>query len=211
MGGERECGAAAPASDELGREQLALVLGRAVRVQETVERADPRLVPAQPDVGAVSSEDIGLRGRMLSRHRPTTPSVFPAPESERALRLLAEKFPGTSGATARVVVAAPMGHDLDEARYQKLLRPTLRLVREVPQSEAGLATTGRSQRDLAYSVGDWVVKAGTVLLGGTRHLARRPTPYLLAVRWRSRLTTIRVRAPASVSAPPQLDQPLRHQ
>jgi hypothetical protein len=53
--------AGTPAADELRGEQLALVLGPGVRVQEAVERSDLRLVLAQPDVRAVAAEDVGLR------------------------------------------------------------------------------------------------------------------------------------------------------
>jgi RND superfamily putative drug exporter len=55
-------------------------------------------------------------------------------ESQRALDLLNAKFPGAGGATARIVFAAPAGHDLTEARYRKLIYPTIALAQRVPQS-----------------------------------------------------------------------------
>jgi putative drug exporter of the RND superfamily len=66
----------------------------------------------------------------------TTNSSFTVPgtQSQQALDLLDHSFPGTGGATARIVVAAPPGHTLREARYQRLLAPTLRLAARVPQS-----------------------------------------------------------------------------
>lgn len=63
---------------------------------------------------------------------------IPGTESQRALDLLDEKFPGSGGATARVVVAAPNGHTLDEPRYRKLVDPTIERAQAVPQS----VTTG---------------------------------------------------------------------
>jgi len=67
-----------------------------------------------------------------------TSDVFnvPGTESQRAIDLLNQKFPGTGGASARVVFAAPAGHTLDEARYRKLLSPTVALARKVPQAVA---------------------------------------------------------------------------
>jgi RND superfamily putative drug exporter len=72
----------------------------------------------------------------------------PGTESQRALNLLNAKFPGTGGATARVVVAAPAGHTLGEARYRTLLAPTLKLVRAVPQTVTG---TGATKTPLTFS------------------------------------------------------------
>ena len=43
----------------------------------------------------------------------------PGTESQRALDLLDEKFPGSGGATARLVFAAPEGHTLDEPQYRE--------------------------------------------------------------------------------------------
>jgi RND superfamily putative drug exporter len=62
----------------------------------------------------------------------------PGTESQRALDLLDEKFPGSGGATARVVFAAPAGHTLDEEQYAKVVDPTIAAAQKVPQA----VTTG---------------------------------------------------------------------
>jgi putative drug exporter of the RND superfamily len=62
----------------------------------------------------------------------------PGTESQRALDLLDEKFPGSGGATARVVFAAPAGHTLDEERYRSVVDPTIAAAQKVPQA----VTTG---------------------------------------------------------------------
>jgi uncharacterized membrane protein YdfJ with MMPL/SSD domain len=65
----------------------------------------------------------------------TTSNSFsiPGTEGQRALDLLSKKFPGTGGATARIVFAAPKGHKLDEKQYQSVLAPTLAAAQKVPQ------------------------------------------------------------------------------
>jgi RND superfamily putative drug exporter len=63
--------------------------------------------------------------------------TVPGTESQRALNLLDREFPGSGGATARIVFAAPQGHTLIEPRYRKLVGPTIRLARQVPQSVGG--------------------------------------------------------------------------
>jgi putative drug exporter of the RND superfamily len=68
----------------------------------------------------------------------------PGTESQRALDLLDAKFPGTGGATARIVFAAPKGHTLDEPRYRNL-NSTIALAQKVPQSVGG----GRAFRSSA--------------------------------------------------------------
>src|SRR5260370_5713871 len=68
-------------------------------------------------------------------HEPTDNAFnVPGTESQRALDLLNAKFPGAGGATARIVFAAPVGHSLTEARYRKLINPTIALAQRVPQS-----------------------------------------------------------------------------
>jgi putative drug exporter of the RND superfamily len=63
----------------------------------------------------------------------------PGTESQRALDLLDEKFPGSGGATARIVFAAPPGQTLAEERYKTVVEPTVERAQQVPQS----VTTGR--------------------------------------------------------------------
>jgi RND superfamily putative drug exporter len=62
----------------------------------------------------------------------------PGTESQRALDLLDEKFPGSGGATARIVFAAPKGHTLDEPQYKSVVDPTIERAQSVPQA----VTTG---------------------------------------------------------------------
>jgi putative drug exporter of the RND superfamily len=61
----------------------------------------------------------------------------PGTESQRANALLKEKFPGTGGADARIVFAAPSGHTLLEPEYKALVAPTVALARKVPQTVGG--------------------------------------------------------------------------
>jgi RND superfamily putative drug exporter len=63
--------------------------------------------------------------------------TVPGTEAQRALDLLDAKFPGTGGATARIVFAAPDGHTLIEPRFRRLVGPTVALARQVPQSVGG--------------------------------------------------------------------------
>jgi putative drug exporter of the RND superfamily len=86
-----------------------------------------------------------------------TSDVFnvPGTESQRAIDLLNEKFPGTGGATARIVFAAPAGHTLNEPRYRKLIAPTVALARKVPQT----VDAGTIQKTLQVSSGDKVAFA----------------------------------------------------
>jgi RND superfamily putative drug exporter len=63
--------------------------------------------------------------------------TVPGTESQRALDLLKKEFPGTGGAVARIVFAAPPGHTLNEPRYRRLVAPTLKLAQQVPQSVGG--------------------------------------------------------------------------
>ena len=58
----------------------------------------------------------------------------PGTESQRALDLLDEKFPGSGGATARLVFAAPKGHTLDEPQYREVVDPTVERAQKVPQA-----------------------------------------------------------------------------
>jgi putative drug exporter of the RND superfamily len=81
----------------------------------------------------------------------------PGTESQRALDLLDEKFPGTGGATARIVFAAPPGHTLAEPQYKKVVQPTIRRAQAVPQA----LTTGKQfaanlaiSRDRTVAFGD---------------------------------------------------------
>ena len=91
---------------------------------------------------AVGAASVALKG-------PTDDSFsVPGTQSQQALDPLARTFPGTGGATARVVVAVPAGHTLNDARYRGLLAPTLKLVRAAPQTVQG---TGSATAPLTVS------------------------------------------------------------
>jgi RND superfamily putative drug exporter len=88
---------------------------------------------------------VGVAGAALKSSTDDAFSV-PGTESERALNLLDAKFPGTGGATARIVFAAPAGHTLSEKRYQAVVDPTVAQARKVPQTVGGSAAfTGSLQ------------------------------------------------------------------
>src|SRR6267154_26312 len=70
--------------------------------------------------------------------------TVPGTESQQALNLLNKEFPGTGGATARIVFAAPAGHTLAEPQYRSVIVPTLRLAQQVPQSAGGAQSFGES-------------------------------------------------------------------
>jgi RND superfamily putative drug exporter len=77
---------------------------------------------------------IGLGGAAAGLHKPTDNAFnVPGTESQRALDPLNATFPGAGGARARLVSAAPAGQTLTEARYRKLVGPTLALAQRVPQ------------------------------------------------------------------------------
>jgi hypothetical protein len=74
--------------------------------------------------------------------KPTTSSItIPGTESQRAIALLAKKFPGTGGASARIVVAAPAGHTLTEPAYTALATKALA---ELAKAPAGVLGTLRA-------------------------------------------------------------------
>jgi RND superfamily putative drug exporter len=59
--------------------------------------------------------------------------TIPGTESQRALDVLAKEFPGTGGATARIVVAAPPGHTLAEQKYITAGEDALKRIAKAPQ------------------------------------------------------------------------------
>ncbi len=75
---------------------------------------------------------VGIAGTTLSKPTEDGFSV-PGTESQRAIDLLSQKFPGTGGAAARVVVEAPPGHTLTEAPYAAKIRTALAEVAKAPQ------------------------------------------------------------------------------
>ena len=60
---QRQRGAAAPAADQLRGEQFPFFLGASIRLEESIERADARLILAKAHIGAVATEYVRLRHR----------------------------------------------------------------------------------------------------------------------------------------------------
>ena len=60
---QRQRCAAAPAADQFRGDQFPFFLGAAIRPEESIERADARLIFAEADIGAVAAEDVRLRHR----------------------------------------------------------------------------------------------------------------------------------------------------
>jgi len=72
---------------------------------------------------------------------------IPGTESQQALQLLDERFPGTGGASARVVVAAPAGAKVTEAPYNALTERALAEVARAPQVLAVSASPQQVSED----------------------------------------------------------------
>jgi RND superfamily putative drug exporter len=79
---------------------------------------------------------LGVLAAAFGGHVSNTFTV-PGTESQRALNLLNKEFPGTGGATARIVFAAPAGHTLLEPNYRSVIVPTIRAAQQVPQTVGG--------------------------------------------------------------------------
>ncbi|MCM3886043.1 MMPL family transporter [Frankia sp. R82] len=85
---------------------------------------------------------------------------IPGAESQQAIDLLDEKFPGTGGATARIVIAAPDGHRVTEAGYQAAAEKALAEVARAPEvvgvtpwNKATVSDNGKvAFSDISYSV-----------------------------------------------------------
>jgi putative drug exporter of the RND superfamily len=76
---------------------------------------------------------LGVGAGTLHGVMTTTFSVS-GTQSQKALDLLAARFPGAGGADARIVFAAPAGRSLAEPRYRGVIGPTVALARQVPQT-----------------------------------------------------------------------------
>src|SRR3977135_4133191 len=72
---------------------------------------------------------LGIGATTLKGHTSDTFNV-PGTESQRALDLLNATFPGTGGASARIVFAAPAGHTLREAKDPTPAAPTVPRARQ---------------------------------------------------------------------------------
>ena len=62
-GAKRQRRAAAPAADQLRGDQFPFFLGASIRPEESIERADARLIFAEAHIGPVAAEDVRLRHR----------------------------------------------------------------------------------------------------------------------------------------------------
>ena len=67
---------------------------------------------------------------------PSTQFTIPGTQSQQAIDLLNQKFPAASGASARVVFAAPSGHKLTEPSLQTAIAATLAQIKAAGQVEA---------------------------------------------------------------------------
>jgi putative drug exporter of the RND superfamily len=76
---------------------------------------------------------VGVLAVALKGHTDDAFNV-PGTQSEQALNLLNKEFPGTGGADARIVFAAPPGHKLTDPQYNKVVKPTIKLAEQVPQA-----------------------------------------------------------------------------
>ncbi len=63
----------------------------------------------------------------------STSFSIPGTEAQKAIDLLSTKFPGTGGATARIVVAAPPGHTLNEPAYIAAAQKSLAEIAKAPE------------------------------------------------------------------------------
>jgi putative drug exporter of the RND superfamily len=77
---------------------------------------------------------IALAALATAFHGATSDAfTIPGTESQRALDVLAKEFPGTGGATARIVVAAPAGHEVTDPQYVKVGESALAQIAKAPQ------------------------------------------------------------------------------
>lgn len=91
---------------------------------------------------------VGALAVALKGHTDDAFNV-PGTESQQALDLLNQKFPGTGGADARIVFAAPPGHKLTDPQYDKLVKPTIKLAEQVPQTVGVSGTNLKSPLTLS--------------------------------------------------------------
>jgi RND superfamily putative drug exporter len=91
---------------------------------------------------------VGALAGALKGHTDDAFNV-PGTQSQQALELLNAKFPGTGGADARIVFAAPPGHRLTDPRYNDLVLPTIKLVEQVPQTVGVSGTNLKSPLTLS--------------------------------------------------------------
>src|SRR4029077_7995174 len=75
---QRQRGATAPTADELCGQQLPFLIRASIRVEESIEGTDPRLIFAEANVGAIPAENVRLR------HRQWNAGFTRIPENELA-------------------------------------------------------------------------------------------------------------------------------
>ena len=94
---------------------------------------------------------LALAAILAGLFKGSTNDTFSVPgtESERALALLDARFPGTGGATARIVFAAPAGHTLTEDQYKSVVGATTAAAEKVPQTVPDAAQTAESNLQLS--------------------------------------------------------------
>ncbi|HEY2278549.1 MAG TPA: MMPL family transporter [Streptosporangiaceae bacterium] len=101
--------------------------------------------------------------------------AVPGTESQNALNLLDQKFPGTGGAQAQVVFSVPAGKSLTSSNYQQAVESTLTQLRKLPQvvqvTDPYQSKTVSRNGQIAYAVvaypvavADVTAKAQTALL-----------------------------------------------
>src|SRR4030095_13727725 len=71
-------GPAAPAADQLRGDQFPFFIGAAIRVEESIERTDARLIFPEAHIGSVAAEYVRLR------HRQRGPDLARISEDELA-------------------------------------------------------------------------------------------------------------------------------
>jgi putative drug exporter of the RND superfamily len=91
---------------------------------------------------------VGVLAVAIKGHTDDAFNV-PGTQSQQALDLLNAKFPGTGGADARIVFAAPPGHKLTDSQYRKVVLPTVKLAEQVPQTVGVAATNLKSPLTLS--------------------------------------------------------------
>ena len=99
----------------------------------------------------------GLAVLAVSVKQPTTDSfTIPGTESQQALNLLDQKFPGTGGAQAQAVFSVPAGQSLTTSAHREAIESTLAQLRKLPQvvSVSDPFSTGTISKNgqIAYAV-----------------------------------------------------------
>ena len=99
---------------------------------------------------------------------PSTQFTIPGTQSQEAIDLLNQRFPAASGASARVVFAAPAGHKLTEPSLQRAIATTLANVKLAGQVEAvtNPFTMGTVSKDGTIAYADAIYKVPVADISG---------------------------------------------